>query len=294
MAMLHQAGILQFIPKTARYMVFTVRDEDMLKTCLRDLADICDGDALVIGLGQSLVSALHEDIPGLRPFPALANQGIDIPSTPGAIWCWLRGDDAGELYLRGREIEELLTPGFQLEEIIDAFQYKDSRDLSGYEDGTENPKGDEAVAAAFQHDRGAGLDGGSFVAVQQWLHDMDFIQSLEADEKDNMIGRHLADNEEFDEAPESAHVKRTAQESFTPPAFILRRSMPWVSDSDAGLVFVAFTNNLDRYEVILRRMLGLEDNIRDALFDYSRPLSGAYYWCPPMKNGKPDLSRLGV
>jgi len=284
----YQTGILQNIPKHARYMLFTLHDAATVKYCLHDLAEQCDGDSMVIGLGQSLVSAFQVEIPGLRTFPVFANTGIDIPSTPAGLWCWLRGDDKGDLFLRGLEIEELLSSAFQLGGVIDAFCYRDTRDLSGYKDGTENPKGDDALAAAFDQ------EGGSFVAFQQWLHDMDFLHNLSVEEKDFMIGRRLSDNEEFDEAPESAHVKRTAQESFNPPAFMLRRSMPWINETEAGLVFVAFGKSLDAYESVLRRMLGIEDDIRDALFEYSRPLSGAYFWCPPMKNGRPDLSRLGL
>jgi putative iron-dependent peroxidase len=48
-------------------------------------------------------------------------------------------------------------------------------------------------------------------------------------EQDHAVGRRRSDNEELDDAPESAHVKRTAQESFEPEAFVVRRSMPWWS-----------------------------------------------------------------
>jgi len=291
--MQYQTGILQPIPKHARYLVFTLHDTAMVERCLHDLANQCDGDSLVIGIGQSLCSALQVEIPDLRTFPVFVNQGIDIPSTPAALWCWLRGEDTGTLFLRGREIEDILSPAFQLSDVIDAHCHRDSRDLSGYEDGTENPVGEKALAAAFVQGGGDGLDGGSFVAFQQWLHDLDYLHSLSTEEKDNIFGRHISDNKEFDEAPESAHVKRAAQESFSPPAFMLRRSMPWVDDTEAGLVFVAFGKSLDAYEAVLRRMLGLDDDIRDAMFEFSRPLSGAYYWCPPMRNGKPDFSRLG-
>ena len=39
----------------------------------------------------------------------------------------------------------------------------------------------------------------------------------------------------------------------------------------------------------MRRMVGLEDGIVDALFRFTRPLSGAYFWCPPMQDGKLKL-----
>jgi len=290
----YQTAIVSPIPKQARYLAFSIQEQDMLRTCLGDLAQLCDGENLVVGLGQSLVSALGSEIPGLRIFPALANQTIDVPSTPAALWCWLRGGDRGELYYRTQELEDILAPALRLDDIIDAFEHRDSRDLSGYEDGTENPKGDDALAAALVSGQGAGMDGSSFVAVQQWLHDLAYFQAMSVEEQDDIIGRHIADNEEFDEAPKSAHVKRAAQESYEPEAFILRRSMPWLENNEAGLVFVAFGKSFNAFEAILNRMVGLEDNISDALFRFSRPLSGAYYWCPPMKAGKLDLSKIGV
>jgi putative iron-dependent peroxidase len=177
--------------------------------------------------------------------------------------------------------------------VLDSFQYADSRDMSGYEDGTENPKGDEAINAAIVLGQGEGVDGSSFVAVQQWLHDFDMLDTMTEDEKDNSIGRHVSNNEEFD-APEFAHVKRAAQESYDPEAFILRRSMPWAEGMNAGLMFVAFGKSFDAFEAIMNRMLGQEDNIQDAIFNFTKPIMGAYYWCPPMKNGQLDLSKLGI
>ena len=84
-------------------------------------------------------------------------------------------------------------------------------------------------------------------------------------------------------------MKRTAQESFEPEAFVLRRSMPWTDASRAGLVFVAFGSNLDAFERQLHRMAGLDDGIVDGLFSFTRPLSGSYFWCPPVTGGRVAL-----
>jgi putative iron-dependent peroxidase len=176
--------------------------------------------------------------------------------------------------------------------VVDSFQYDKNRDLTGYEDGTENPKGEEAIAAAVVQGQGRGMDGGSFMAIQQWLHDLDYFDSLSQEEQDDVFGRRRSDNEEFDEAPEAAHVKRTAQESFEPEAFIIRRSMPWADGDVAGLMFVAFGKSFDAYEAILKRMTGHEDGITDNLFRFTRPLTGSYFWCPPMAKGHVDLSLL--
>ena len=89
-------------------------------------------------------------------------------------------------------------------------------------------------------------------------------------------------------------MKRTAQESFDPTAFIVRRSMPWADACRAGLVFVAFGNSFDAFDALLRRMVGAEDGIVDALFTFTRPISGSYLWCPPMDNRRLDLRRVGL
>ncbi len=126
------------------------------------------------------------------------------------------------------------------------------------------------------------------------MHDLDHMKSLPQDDQDNIIGRRLSDNEELDDAPDSAHVKRTAQESFEPEAFVVRRSMPWADDSGEGLMFVAFGKSHDAYEAQMRRMAGEDDGITDGLFRMSRPISGSYFWCPPVTDGKLDLSAIGV
>ena len=289
-----QSGILADNPPMARYLTFNIHSLEGLQNCLQELKDMVDGENLVIGIGQSLVLALDKSITGLRHFPVMTAAGLDIPSTPAALWCWLRGNDRGELFHQSRLIESLLQPAFYLSSCIDSFSYDKNRDLSGYEDGTENPQGEDAIRAAIVENQGVGLDGSSFVAVQQWLHDFDTFDAMSSEQQDNCIGRHIEDNEEFDEAPESAHVKRSAQESFEPEAFILRRSMPWTSETEGGLVFVAFGHSFDAFEMILKRMTGQEDGIQDALFSFTHPLSGSYFWCPPMQKTALDLSLLGL
>jgi putative iron-dependent peroxidase len=32
----------------------------------------------------------------------------------------------------------------------------------------------------------------------------------------------------------------------------------------------------------------------DALFRFTRPLTGSHFWCPPLKDVKLDLSALGI
>ena len=287
-----QAGILAPLPPLARYLTFALVDESRVREALRTLRDQVDPEA-VVGFGESLVESLDANVPGLRPFPSLAGAGVEIPASPGSLWLWLRGDDRGDLILTTRRLTALLASAFEPIAIVDAFNHG-GRDLTGYQDGTENPVGEAAIAAALVTDKGAGLNGSSFVAIQQWQHDLKRFEAMSPHDQDNAVGRRRLDNEELDDAPDSSHVKRTAQESFSPEAFVWRRSMPWANESRHGLQFVSFGHSFDGFEAQLRRMTGLEDGITDALFTFTRPTTGNYFWCPPLRDGKLDLSILGL
>lgn len=290
----HQTGITDAVPQHGRHLFFVAQPGCSAERALLALRKNADGCTVVVGLGQSLLLALGRNVPGLAVFPSYAGAGFEVPSTPFALWCWLRGSDRGELAHLSRQLEHALAPDLALSHGIDVFKYQSGLDLTGFEDGTENPEGAAALQAALAAGMGAGLDGSSFVAVQQWLHDLDRFEAMPAAAQDNTIGRHKQGNEEIEEAPPSAHVKRTAQESFDPEAFILRRSMPWAHDKQAGLMFVAFGKSFAAYDALLHRMVGMEDGIVDALFSFTRPISGSYFWCPPMLKGRLDLRAIGL
>jgi putative iron-dependent peroxidase len=63
-------------------------------------------------------------------------------------------------------------------------------------------------------------------------------------------------------------------------------------------MFVAFGKSFDAFEAQMRRMAGQEDGITDALFRISRPVSGAFFWCPPVREdargGRLDLRQIGL
>ena len=285
-----QPGLLAEVPSHARYLTFRRRPAAAdPRPALERLAALPVDGARVVGLGASLVGELGGRIEGLRTFPAMEGTGFSVPSTPAALWCWLRGEDRGELVHTSRLVRRTLADAFEIDTVIDAFRHLDGRDLTGYEDGTENPTGDDAVATALVSGAGEGLDGSSFVAVQQWVHDLDRFESFGPVEQDEVIGRRRSDNEEMEDAPEAAHVKRTEQEAFDPPAYLLRRSMAWADAAREGLVFVSFSASLDPFETLMRRMTGADDGIADHLFRFTRPVTGSYFWCPPVGDGRLDL-----
>ncbi|HEX6511609.1 MAG TPA: Dyp-type peroxidase [Chloroflexota bacterium] len=286
-----QPGILQPPPPVGRHLTFDVRHGGDARAALGRRAASAPASC-VVGLGAPLVMALGASIDGLRPFPALPGCGVEPPSTQNALWVFVREQSASECFDASRGIERSLGSDMTAVEEVGTFLYRGGHDLSGYEDGTENPRGEHAAEVGIV---GSGpLQGSSFAATQRWIHDLIRFQDLTQLDRDNTIGRHLEGNDEIPDAPVTAHIQRSAQESFEPDAFMVRRSMPWSEQGQHGLYFLAFGNSLDRFERVLARMAGMDDGVVDGLFGFTRPVTGGYYWCPPRSGDRLDLSAVGI
>lgn len=284
-----QPGVLAPLSAFGRSLAFRLGPGSDLPAALRVLQDAFAPEQGVVGLGEPLLRALGAVVPGMRAFPALAGPGCAAPAQQHALWILVTAADRSSVFERSEALIERLAGHFELADAVDTFKYKDGRDLSGYEDGTENPGPEESLGVALVAADEPGFAASSFVAVQRWQHDLHVFNGYPPEARDAMIGRRRDSNEELDDAPASAHVKRSAQESFAPEAFLVRRSMPWANAREHGLEFIAYSHSLEAFEQILRRMLGLEDGIVDALFRFSSPITGAYYWCPPVAAGRLDL-----
>lgn len=272
-----QPGVLLPPPIAGLHLRFTCTAP--LTDALAAIAALPIDERVVVGLGPALA-----DVPGLRAFPDLDGPEASAPATQSDLWVWVRADSPGDAYDRATAVVAALRGAFVVEDELPTFLFRGGRDLTDYEDGTENPSGEAAAEAVWVSD--GPLAGSTFVAVQRWVHDLGVMARMSQAQRDHTIGRDQHSNEELADAPASAHVKRAAQESFDPPAFMLRRSMPWGGVREHGLLFVAFGQDLDRFERVLRRMLGLDDGVTDALFRYSRADAGGYYWCPPVVSGR--------
>ena len=273
-------------------LAFALRSGMEAEKALDRIVEVFRPDSTLLGIGEPLLRNCSRIVPGLSTFPSLSGPGFSIPSTQEALWILVLGKNRTDIFDRTAGILSLLDRSFLLRDAMETFTYDGGKDLTGYIDGTENPPVSERPAVALLPGE-RGMAGSSFVAVQRWEHDLGRFRSRPAKEQDMIIGRQKKTNEEIPDAPPSAHVRRSAQDSFSPPATMFRRSMPWARGDRQGLEFIAFAHSLSAFDRILRRMAGLEDGIPDALFSFSRPVTGGYYWCPPLWEGRVDFSWLG-
>jgi len=288
MAPMH-TEVLAAVPPAAAFLTFQ-RSVDA-RDAVTALGETDLPEGVLVGIGAGLLDELGVAVPGVAVFPDLAAEGAKeaVPRTPVDVWVRVRGDDPGQVLHRMRALMAVMPEGLQLADRTDGFTHDGGRDLTGYEDGTENPEPDEAPEVALASGHGPGIDGGSVLVVQRWVHDFSRFEAMPKQAQDHAIGRERVSNDELDDAPESAHVKRTAQEDFEPEAFLWRRSMPWSDHRGAGLVFVAFAASVAPFMAQMRRMVGIDDGVVDALFQFTTPVTGAVVWCPPVVDGRLDL-----
>lgn len=245
------------------------------------------GANLVIGFGTAMWRHVAPDeVPGgLRDFEPIAGiDGFTAPATQHDVWVWLHGPAYDVVFDMARAVVGATEGVAMVAAEQPAFTYRDSRDLTGFIDGTENPPLDEVYDIALIDESAVGA-GGSYALVQRWVHDLAAFHRLPIEEQESVIGRTKPASEELadDVRPASAHISRVVIEGDDGEELeIFRRSTPFGTVAEHGLVFVAFSADLGRFDRMLRRMAGTDDGIRDRLTEFSTPVSGAYYFVPPI------------
>jgi putative iron-dependent peroxidase len=254
---------------------------------LRAPAVAAGGVNLVAGFGADLWRAVAPDhAPAeLRPFtPISAVGGHRAPATQHDFWLWINGSSRDVVFEHARAAVQALNEVAVVATDQPAFVHRDSRDLIGFIDGTANPMTHEAPEVALVPEGQPGA-GGSHVLVMRWVHDLDAFERLPVAEQQRAVGRTRATSRELtdDEKPADAHIARVeiADEAGVERP-IYRRSVPYGTVGEAGLYFVAFSADRTRFDRMLARMFGLDDGIHDRLTDFSRPVSGSFYFAPSL------------
>ena len=282
----HQPGVFAEDSSHHIFLEFAVPDPPAHLPCgtlaSRPLAAGSEG----VAFGPDLVAGLADLHPpqGSRGFSAIEGvDGFTAPATQHDLFVWLHGEARDELFARALAWGDALSRVATIAREDHGFRFRDSRDLTGFVDGTANPKADARLDAALLSD--GEHAGGSFVLAQRWVHDLTGFGALADQDQERVIGRTKPDSVELtgDAMPKDSHVSRTDIARDGQAVKILRRSAPAGGIRDAGLYFLAFSADLDRFDWLLQSMFGVSgDGRRDRLLGYSRPVSGSYFYAPPL------------
>jgi putative iron-dependent peroxidase len=246
---------------------------------LREPRTTMGGVNLVAGFRPSLwAGVVPDDAPtGVRDFDDIAGaDGFVMPATQHDAVLWLSGSAYDVVFELARNaIAELEGVATVVEE-TSSWPYMHDRDLTGFIDGTENPTLIDAPEFALvPADEPGGA--GTILLLQKWEHDATTWESLADSEQERVIGRLKPDSAELEDKPYDSHVASTDQDRF---GTIFRRNMPYGTVTNHGTMFVGFSADQTRLSAMLESMAGLASGRRDALTNYTRPLTGAYYFVP--------------
>ena len=179
----YQPAILAPCTAVGRSVLFRIAPGGDVEKALRKLRDGIDSDCGVVGIGEPAMLAMGKTVEGLRTFPAMSGAACSVPSTQEALCFLLRGPDRGVVFDLTQRIRELVADAFVIVDVNDTFVYHGNKDLTRFEDGTENPKDEAAVEAAIRE------DGSSFLVIQRWVHDLARFHKLPRSHREHVIGR---------------------------------------------------------------------------------------------------------
>jgi len=168
---------------------------------------------------------------------------------------------------------------------VHGFRYFDDRDLIGFVDGTENPRGDAATDAVVVGQEDPAFAGGSYVIVQKYLHDLDGWNRLPIEAQERIIGRTKLSDIELDDSikPTSAHSALTTIEENGKEIKILRDNMPFgrAGQGEFGTYFIGYSRAPGTIEQMLENMfIGRPPGNYDRLLDFSRAVTGNLFFVP--------------
>lgn len=171
-----------------------------------------------------------------------------------------------------------------IEDEVHGFRWLEARDLSGFVDGTENPKGisDRADVAIIPEGKDA---GGSYLIAQRWVHHLDQFNHFDLATQEGTFGRHKhSDIEMADEdKPIGAHTERVVIDEDGEELEIVRQSLPYgYASGIKGLYFLGYCAKLTSIEAMLENMCGEKDEHFDRLFSYTQAVTGSYLYAPSL------------
>jgi len=206
-------------------------------------------------------------------------------STPGDILFHIRAQRMDLCFELATRIMARLGAAVAPVDEVHGFRFFDSRDLIGFVDGTENPKGQEAIDVTIIGDEDPNFVGGSYVIVQKYLHDLTGWNKLPTEKQEHIVGRTKFTDVELDDSvkPTYAHNALTKVLEDGKEVKILRDNMPFgqAGKGEFGTYFIGYSRSPRTIEKMLENMfIGKPPGNYDKLLDFSRAVTGNLFFVP--------------
>jgi putative iron-dependent peroxidase len=234
----------------------------------------------------------------LHPFREIRAGNRHAVSTPGDLFFHIRAKQMDLCFELATRIMDRIGDAVSPIDEVHGFKYFDDRDLLGFVDGTENPRGPAVTDAVLTGPEDAPFAGGSYVIIQKYLHDLTAWNALPTEMQERIVGRTKLSDIELDDAikPTSAHNALTTIVEGGKEIKILRDNMPFgsVGQGEFGTYFIGYSRSPRTIELMLENMfVGRPPGNYDRLLDFSRAVTGNLFFAPSatfldaLKNDQP-------
>jgi porphyrinogen peroxidase len=254
-----------------------------------EFRDLEAGLSCVVGFGPEAWDRLFgQPRPAeLHVFREIRGGSRHAVSTPGDLLFHIRAKRMDLCFELATQIMIRLGDAVSPIDEVHGFRYFDDRDLLGFVDGTENPRGGAVMEAVIIGEEDAAFAGGSYVIVQKYLHDLDKWNTLSTEAQERIIGRTKLSDIELDDAvkPTSAHNALTTIVEDGKQIQILRDNMPFgrAGHGEYGTYFIGYSRSPRTIEQMLENMfIGRPPGNYDRLLDFSRAVTGSLFFVPSL------------
>tara|TARA_R110001583_G_scaffold153925_1_gene305600 strand:+ start:10871 stop:11761 length:891 start_codon:yes stop_codon:yes gene_type:complete len=286
-----QHGLFEEPGNRAQYLEYTLKQGvalDDIKCALRRATSRLPNVFIAIAFGSNCWDSLQ---PLWRPtqlsdFVEQASaKGHLMPANQQDIFFWVHGETSSDVMPAVIQVSQAMAVIADLTLDLNGYKAPDARIITGFVDGTGNPKGDKRRTAAVVPDGQVGA-GGSYVLGQKWTHKLPEFLQLSVPAQEQVMGRTKETNIEMEGAamPPNSHVARTDIDVNDTPMKMYRRGTPYGNAGDYGLYFLAFACEQTRFERVIDSMLGKDDGVTDAMMDYSDAKTGSYWFMPSQED----------
>lgn len=245
----------------------------------------------VMGVGHDawIRLALPTPLPKeLKNFAPITGSKHTAVATPGDLHFHLRATDMAPCFDMLIAITEVLNPIADCLEEVHGFRYWDGRSILGFVDGTENPRGPDRQHFAVVGEEDPFYQGGSYLFVQKYLHNMRGWTDLPTEEQEKVIGRYKFSDIEMPDGikPENSHSALAGLEDEQGRDLkIVRDNMPFgnPAKNEVGTYFIAYANTFSTTHKMLERMfIGVPPGNYDRILDFSTAHTGTLFFAPSM------------
>ncbi len=252
-----------------------------------EFRDLEAGLSCVMGIGSEAWDRLFGDPrpAELHPFREFRAGSRHAIATPGDLLFHIRAKRMDLCFEIAAQIMGRLGDAVTAVDEVHGFRYFDDRDLLGFVDGTENPRGQAVIDAALIGAEDPAFAGGSYVITQKYLHDLAGWSALPTEAQERIIGRTKLADIELDDAvkPTSAHNALTTISENGQEFQIVRDNMPFgqVGAGEYGTYFIGYCRTPRVTEQMIENMfVGRPPGNYDRILDFSRAVTGTLFFAP--------------